>query len=89
MDLLQNYRTKLHLDFNISYKYYGSTFIPNKVQSAPSISVNSHSVWDKCSTGHFLAIERPFHTPSSPKNKRTTWTWDLAVSIPGTSWEFP
>jgi len=41
-----------------------NTFIPNKVQSAPSVSVNSHSVWDKCSTGHFLAlaIERPFHT---------------------------
>ena len=60
--LCPNYRTKLHLDFNISYKYYGSTFIPNKVQSAPSVSVNSHSVWDKCSTGHFLAIERPFHS---------------------------
>jgi len=23
------------------------------------------------------------------RTKRTTWTWDLAVSSPGTSWEFP
>ena len=58
--LCLNYQTKLHLDFNISYQYYGSTCIPNKAQSAYRVSVNSHSVWDNCSTGH--CNKRPFHT---------------------------
>jgi len=34
---------------------YGSAFIPNKAQSASSISVNSER--GKCSTGHFFVIQ--------------------------------
>jgi len=37
---------------SISGIIYGSTFIPNKAQSASSISVNSER--GKCSTGHFF-----------------------------------
>ena len=39
---------------SISGIIYGSTFIPNKAQSASSISVNSER--GKCSTGHFFFL---------------------------------
>ena len=39
--LSPNSQTKPHSDFNISYYCYGSTFIPNKAQSASSASASN------------------------------------------------